>query len=263
MKLVLIDADSLIYSVCFGAFNQFKNKTKTEDNLGDYREHIDDWIKDIITKNEATHYLGFITIGKVFRHTVAKNKEYKSGRLLDKPKFFYEIRKHLIDNWQFKYCDGLEAEDLVAVCLKHFTNEFTRLSYIDHDLKQLCAINYNYKKDTHEVISLDESEYNLWKQVLTGCSTDCVEGIPGIGDKKADKLLEGVAKENYKHKVLDCYIQHFGLCKGIDLFNETFKLVYLLRSIEEIKQMIGVDYEIPTPIEYKKELTFNIEDFKP
>lgn len=168
MKLILIDADSLIYSICFGAFNQFKNKTKNEDNLAEYKEHVDDWIKNIIDRNEATHYLGFLTVGKVFRHTVAKNKEYKSGRLPDKPKFFYEIRKHMIDNWQFKYCDGLEAEDLVAVCLSHFGNKSARIAGIDHDLNQLCGIIYNYKKDTFETIDKTTADYNLWKQCLTG-----------------------------------------------------------------------------------------------
>lgn len=99
------------------------------------------------------------------------------------------------------------------------------------------------------------------------CSTDKVQGIPGIGDKKAHLLLTpGMLSPNSevcRTKVLDCYIQHFGLCRGIDLFNETFKLIYLLRTVEEVNQVLGIEYQIPEPIEYKKELTFNVEDFKP
>lgn len=168
MKLILIDGDSIIYKICCGSFNQFRNKTKNEDNLADYREHVDDWIKNIINRNEATHYLGFLTVGKVFRHTVAKNKEYKSGRLPDKPKFFYEIRKHMIDNWQFKYCDGLEAEDLVAVCNNYFKKECCIIAGIDHDLLQIEGNHYNYKKDEYFEIKKYDATLNLWKQCLTG-----------------------------------------------------------------------------------------------
>lgn len=257
-KVCLIDADSMIFITIYSI--QSKPELNSDD-FGIYKKQIDDWIIDTITKTESTHYNLFLTIGKVFRHDIATNREYKSGRPKNKPKFYYELREHLITKWNASYQDGVEAEDLVAVVQNYniINGNEVVIARIDHDFDQIEGVHFNYKKGEFITISEPESIYNLWKMLLVGCSTDKIEGIPGIGDKKAEKLLTNdtpAGKLRYnsdkcKEIVLFCYINHYGLSNGIKLFAETFKLIYLLRTQQEIVDTIGVEYMIPDPIEYK------------
>lgn len=255
-KVCLIDADSMIFITIYSI--QSKPELNSDD-FGIYKKQIDDWIIDTITKTESTHYNLFLTIGKVFRHDIATNREYKSGRPKNKPKFYYELREHLITKWNAFYQDGLEAEDLVAVVQSYniiIGNEVV-IARIDHDFDQIAGVHYNYKKGEFTTITEQEAEYNLWKMLLVGCSTDKIEGIPGIGDKKADKILTnlttGIPYENevLRAKVLECYLNYYYFLNGIKLFAETFKLIYLLRTKQEIVDTIGIEYEVPVPIEYK------------
>jgi hypothetical protein len=254
-KVCLIDADSMIFITIFSI--QSKPELNSDD-FGIYKKQIDDWIIDTITKTESTHYNLFLTIGKVFRHTVAINKEYKSGRPKNKPKFYYELREHLITKWQASYQDGLEAEDLVAVAQNYnlIAGNEVVIARIDHDFDQVEGIHYNYKKGEFTTITKQEAEYNLWKMLLVGCSTDKIEGIPGVGDKKADKILENCSdSKQLKERVLDCYTSKFGYLKGVELFAETFKLIYLLRTQQEI-----IECPIRTTIPYLTEVK---EEIKP
>lgn len=252
-KICLIDADSMIFITIFSIISK---PELNHDDFGIYKKAVDDWIEDTIKKTESTHYNLFLTIGKTFRHDIATNREYKSGRPAKKPKFYYELREHLIEKWQASYQDGVEAEDLVAVCKKYYIEEKieTIVAGIDHDLYQIPGKHYNYKKGEIMEITPKEAQYNLWKQIITGCTTDKIQGIPGIGDKKADKLLSDengfFSNEVLVKAVLTCYTNHFGYCTGVKLFAETFKLVYLLRTQKEIEEVIGVHYDIPTPILY-------------
>jgi 5'-3' exonuclease len=257
MKICLIDADSMIYITCYS-----KMTGEDADNYLAYKTSLDEWIDKTIKATESTHYLGFLTIGRVFRHKAATNREYKSGRPADKPKFYFELRKHLIDHWKFAFLDGLEAEDLVGVVNHYFKNIHTvttTIAGIDHDLLQLPGRHYNFKTGISSEITDFNAQYNLWIQLLTGCTTDKIEGIPGIGPAKAKKLLThdspaGVLNYSLdicKNIVLDQYIKYYGMAKGIELFAETFKLCFLLRTPNNIEDAIGVvDWSIPEPIEY-------------
>jgi hypothetical protein len=261
-KVCLIDSDSMLFITIFSI--QSKPELNSDD-FGIYKKQIDEWIVDTITKTDCTHYNLFLTVGKVFRHDTATNREYKSGRPKDKPKFYYELRKYLIDKWGATYQDGVEAEDLVAIVNEEYHKPVTFftpiIARIDHDFDQVRGCHFNYKKGEFTIIDEAQAHYNLWKMLLVGCSTDKIEGIPGIGDKKAAKILSDGISGDYKNKVLNCYIKQYGLCKGVKLFAETFKLIYLLQTPEEIESIIGCEYIIPQPIEYIKEVVKSNDEF--
>lgn len=258
MKVVLIDADSLFYAICFGKFNEFTKTAKGGYDIRQYYNHLDLWMEDIIKKARATHYLAFWTNGRVFRHTIDPN--YKSGRPDDKPIFFDDIRRYFMfdekdpprSKWKGIAVKGLEAEDLVAIYSTHYINNNIDycIARIDHDLDQLAGEHYNFKDDTFSVISYDNSEYNLWKQVLQGCVTDKVVGLKGVGDVKAAKYLSNISTDNLSNKVLETYIKHEGWEIGQERFKEVYSLIYLLRTVEEVKKYLGIDYILQEPYYY-------------
>lgn len=249
MRVVLIDADSLFYKVSLGKFDQFKNKEKSGYDLRDYYNHLDSWIEDIIKKTKSTHYLAFWTKGKVFRHNI--NKDYKKDRP-EKPFMYYSVFNHFLTKWKGEFFEGLEAEDCVSIYAKYYRSkniDYT-IAYIDHDLLQIEGKLFNYSTDELFEITADRANYNLFRQVCTGCTTDKVQGLKGIGDKTADKYFDSFIDkfENLETKALNLYIEKEGLKQGISHFSDTFNLVYLLTTPEEVKSITGQDFEFKEPI---------------
>ena len=68
-----------------------------------------------------------------------------------------------------------------------------------------------------------------------GDSTDNIVGIPGVGDKTSSNWLKNRTKD-FEGFALKKYVEKFGMVEGIMKFHETFRLVYLLKTKEDIKR---------------------------
>jgi 5'-3' exonuclease len=87
-----------------------------------------------------------------------------------------------------------------------------------------------------------DAEKFLWTQVLMGDSTDNIQGIPGVGIKTAENWMKDREKE-IEGFVLKKYVEKFGVLEGLEQFFITFKLVYLLKTKEDV--MREVKLELP------------------
>src|SRR5690606_1092804 len=136
------------------------------------------------------------------------------------------------------------AEDLVAINATHCIEQ--KIDYviagIDHDLDQIPGKHYNFKYNRHFEITEEEAEFNLHLQLVMGCPTDKIEGVKGYGKNKAKALLSSgeddvlyeSSGELYRARIINLYVQTYGLQEGISRFTETFNLVYLLRKRHEV-----------------------------
>ena len=79
--------------------------------------------------------------------------------------------------------------------------------------------------------------------MLMGDSTDGIVGIPKLGVKTADKMLDPLKTKDMPTFVLNKYIETFGIHEGISKFGETFKLVYILRSRKEALLETGIELD--------------------
>tara|TARA_R110000744_G_scaffold93772_2_gene181122 strand:- start:11431 stop:12180 length:750 start_codon:yes stop_codon:yes gene_type:complete len=236
--IALIDADSLIYY------------EMGKETLEIALDGIDSRINQMLQITGATHYAGFLTQGKCFRYKVAKNRPYKGNRKYgDKPIIFPAIKEYLKQKWGCTVITQLEADDLVSVFHKDKT---TIICSPDKDvLYQNIGSHYNYGKAELVVVTKLDAIRFLWKQVLMGDSTDGIEGLPKVGPKTADKLLELVQPLDMPEFVLNKYIEKFGISNGIDKFAETFKLIYILKSQEDVLRETGI--ELPELVTYDVE----------
>ena len=226
-KTALIDGDSLIYY-------EMGKSSLTEALHG-----IDERISAMLNKCGADNYAGFLTQGKCFRYAVAKNRPYKGNRKYgDKPIIFPAIKEYLKQHYKFTIVPELEADDLVSV----YHNENTVICSPDKDvLLQNVGTHYNYGKAEKVIVNADQATRFLWKQVLMGDSTDGIEGIPKVGPKTAEAWLETLqCNTNLPKFVLNKYIEKFGISNGIDKFAETFKLIYILKSPEDVLRETGI-----------------------
>ena len=227
-KIALIDGDSLIYYEM--------GKATLEEAL----QSLDGRINQMFNQTGATKYAGFLTAGRCFRYTAAKTKPYKGNRKYgDKPIIFPAIKEYLRQEWGFTSIPELEADDLVSVYHDPLN---TVICSPDKDvLYQNKGIHYNYGKA--ETILVDENQALtfLWKQMLMGDSTDGIQGIPKVGEKTATTWLEDVNVNEMPAFVLNKYIEKFGNHEGISKFAETFKLVYILKSEEDVLRETGIE----------------------
>lgn len=99
--LVLIDADSLVYS-------------SSKESLKESIEIIDDKVQNIFEKTGADYYSMFISLGTYFRHTVdpgykAQRKSYPTQLLWTRT-----LKNYLIEKYGAVAGKNVEADDLVA-----------------------------------------------------------------------------------------------------------------------------------------------------
>jgi len=227
----LIDADSLIY------FEM--NKPTLEEAIAG----IDERIVSILKETKADDFAGFLTVGRCFRYDRAETRKYKGNRKkTDRPIIFYALKEYLQQTWKFTYLTEVEADDLVCMYAKDPPMWATIVVCSpDKDvLKQLPGRHYNYR--TAEWIETTPAEglLFLWKQMLMGDPTDGIPGIPKVGEKTASLWLNDECMGDYPKIVLNKYIEKFGIHEGILKFTETFRLVYILKTEEELERETGI-----------------------
>ena len=262
-NLVLLDLDGIVYSAGFAAEKrtyvlnreiEFSKKTDLnnfvkQENLKD--PEIDAYV-DIDPLENAIHncrillqsildacaplyqYQGFLSGKGNFRNEIAVTLPYKGNRdPKHKPKWYKEIREYLVDQWQAKIVDGIEADDALTI-------EFTKnskcgiISSTDKDFLQIPNLRmYNWKSKKHVFVNTLEALRNFYTQVLTGDRTDNIGGVKGIGKVKAHNLLKDATSE--AQMIAICKIQ-YKIKFGNDserLLQENAELLYLLRAIDD------------------------------
>ena len=255
-KVLLIDIDSIIY------YEAFKEKLEWA------IQGIDERMQRIFKETGTNKYIAFLTEGKCFRYAKALSSDYKGSRKgKDKPKWFYVLKDYLKAEYGAISIDGLEADD----CVAYFANNplfYTMICSPDKDVLLQCpGTHYNYQmvgvKDSKVMFeskgfvetSEEEALNFLYLQMLMGDSTDGISGIEGMGPKKAEKYLSYMESEigDTNSHILSAYINKYKPIEGISRFSETFKLVYLLKTDEDMIREIGTIPEIPKIQEYNVE----------
>ena len=125
--------------------------------------------------------------------------------------------------------DNIEADDMLG----HWASEDPEgrvIISVDKDLKQVGGNFYNPHRVVDGVydgyfftVDLETANLFLLEQLLSGDSMDHIPGLPGIGPKKAQKILDeaedpaAAVVEKYKEKFSEDWYNHF-LINGKLLF---------------------------------------------
>jgi 5'-3' exonuclease len=219
--ICLIDGDSLLYYEM--------DKPTLEEAL----KGIDSRVETILTNCNANAYVGFLTGKSGYRYQVSPT--YKANRKYrPKPIIFYALREYLKQRYTFVEFEGLEADDLVAYYGVNNGDYKVVICSPDKDVLHQCiGKHFNYQKVEFVTTSETDAEKFLWKQVLMGDSTDNIQGIPGVGIKTAENWLKDREKE-IEGFVLRKYVEKFGVVEGLEQFFINFRLVYLLKTKEDV-----------------------------
>lgn len=196
------------------------------------KEIVDTLMEDIVEEFLPTSLSTYLTGEDNFRHSLADS--YKANRKQDKPIHYDTVRRYLIERYNARVVDGMEADDAIAIEASTGTGSMVVVSP-DKDFRQLPNIMlYDPRtKETRESSEVEALRF-LYSQMIMGDRSDNIMGIPKCGEKAAQRALEGLTTEkDMYNKVLSMYKEH-GLSE-IDLTINA-NLLYLLRKPYEYYQ---------------------------
>jgi 5'-3' exonuclease len=231
--IVLVDADSLIWSSCR------KHKETPEDNgYNEYEDAIykfDQVFMSIINNIEDRYEIDKVitfsgAIGN-FRKQISET--YKANRKeSDRPPLLKEVQNYVKQNYNAIAGEGVETDDVLATYWKTLTDTFGRdevlIVSIDKDYKQLSCLIYNYHRNhkCYYDISEAEARHNFYEQMIIGDSADNVNFCKGYGKEYCKKAFKDclsdysyirvvfqLFKKIYKGKARENYIQCYRLLK--------------------------------------------------
>ena len=186
---LLIDADYIVYKSC--AANE------TEINWGEDLITVTSNFSEAygMVKRELTNIatsLGcfddsilFFSDSINFRKSI--DPDYKGHRNRKKPCGYKRVINKLKTEYEVIVMPTLEADDALGI---YATKEEGHIICSpDKDMRQIAGQLYNL---TDEVVTITAEEGSRWHliQAMSGDQTDGYSGIPGIGIKRAEALLE-------------------------------------------------------------------------
>jgi 5'-3' exonuclease len=160
-------------------------------------------IETIMEQTGADEYEVWLSGKNNFRYSAYP--EYKANRIgAYRPKWEMEVKDYLTSQWHAKWSDGCEADDMLGV--RQCELKDSVICTIDKDLNMIPGKHYNFVKGIHYDVTDAEAIRFFYYQMLIGDTTDGIKGVPGIGPKKAEKLLlECTTEQEYFERVRDQY----------------------------------------------------------
>jgi 5'-3' exonuclease len=208
---LLIDADSMYFRTCMVTQKQNEVRKGIKNSIKEIKDNCAPEIFDIETgyvKREVDLRIA-VKGANNFRYDVYDL--YKGNRKRDLEEAIKKClgyaHDHLIQEHGAIRCDGMEADDMVAIwAWECILSEMPYVVvHIDKDLDMIPGTHYNFVKQETYTVDFDTAHYNFIKQILTGDNADNIPGVKGIGPKKAEKLLEGVPFEQRYTKVKEAW----------------------------------------------------------
>jgi DNA polymerase-1 len=186
---LLIDADYIVYKCCAAC--------ETEIDYGDdvivvtskFSEALAAVERDLYNiANDLGHFddsILFFSDSNNFRKSLAP--DYKGHRNRKKPCGYKRVIKALQETFPVVIIPTLEADDALGI---YATREQGHIICSpDKDMRQIPGELYNFT-DGVEYITKEEGDRWHLIQTMAGDQTDGYSGVPGIGIKRADALLE-------------------------------------------------------------------------
>ena len=244
---VLWDGDTILYACGFAADSQVLKRLKEEQpGMGD------EWYKEQLQQEEyvsyalanarsviedvcnvfSNDYTIFLTGQGNFREHMATLRQYKGNRDPNhKPKYYKDLKQYLLDVHGAVVVEGKEADDELGCCQMEAEPDTTVIVSIDKDLDNIPGHHYNWRKKEYYYVDQATADKLYWTQVLTGDTTDNIPGIPKVGPKTADKILDGKSEWfDMAEAVLAKYIGTYGEIDGFHNFYENASLLWIQRE---------------------------------
>lgn len=180
IPVLALDGDIIAYKTAAVCEEEFE---------GSCNAIIDATIRDIVNNTGVQLLRVYLSDHDNFRFKIAKTKPYKGNReTYVKPKFLQHCKNYLVEKYRAYYVHDAEADDGIASDM--VINGAIHVG-VDKDLLQIPGKHFNYTKPDEGIreVSADEATINLYRQVLTGDTSDNIPGLPRVGAVTAEKVI--------------------------------------------------------------------------
>ena len=204
MTLLLIDADYFFYRAATTAEYEMEYSEDVTVIAGDFvkgKRIVEQELRNLRTRFDSEDLLLTFTASDNFRKDI--DPSYKGNRTKRKPCGYLKLKNWGMETYPSILKDRLEADDVMGILATNGSlTDFVLISP-DKDMAQIPCRIYDLK--TEYTQTPRAAKRLLYKQTLTGDSTDGYKGCTGIGPKRADQLLDKVKDENYWPAVVGAY----------------------------------------------------------
>lgn len=242
--LVILDSDSIVYPTAFLAASKGWSCDETIAAVkAAYNNKI---TQALMIAGIPSQIVQFFTMSGTpkYRDQFINKVAYKENRKRSTvtPAWVPEIQNELITLSNSVFCEPAlgEADDFISI-LAHQHNQKVRVSggldaYVVGEDKDLDTITCNrIDKYGHRYNDHVQSSRNFYKQVLMGDSADNVKGLPGIGARKANNILNGHWGSLAYERVLKAYLEahNYDEEEACAYLYETANLLYLRKDFDD------------------------------
>lgn len=179
----------------------------------------------------------YLTGDDNFRIPLSITLPYKGNRTADKPYNYRMLKNYLIWKWNATVVQYEEADDMLSKIMYASPRNVA----VTDDKDLLNTPGYLYRPDKEQLILVDEAAAtrHFYVQLMTGDKqTDNIQGIPGIGEVKANKALAGA--ETWQE--MECIVgYHYALAYDDPeaVMTEMGQLLWMRRNDGELWRIGG------------------------
>ena len=214
-----MDGDILAYTSAFHA--QAGENTQEE-----AKRKIDSTVRWTLSRLGTDEYKVYLTGRTNFRKGL--DPTYKAQRTAPRPSLLPWCREYLRWDYGAVVSEDEEADDMIAIEVARRNYQDVVVASVDKDFLQLGVPLYNWRKDELVETTKEEGLQFFYKQCLMGDSADNIKGVPGIGVKGAERLLEGVWDEKVMYEI--CLSAYEGAMLKEEDFIRNARLLWLRRE---------------------------------
>ena len=142
-----------------------------------------------------------------FRGKLATITPYKALRA-DPPEHYNVVRNYYVQHWNGIVVHNWEADDQTAIRVRELQSQGRTvvLATIDKDLDQVAGLHYDYRQHVFYDVDPYDAVLFFWEQVLSGDSTDTIQGIPKVGPGKAKEWISDWVNDPQAQSPLDAWL---------------------------------------------------------
>jgi len=240
--LIILDSDSIVYPTAFLAASKGWSCNETLCAVGaSWNNKLALAIK---IAGEEAQVVQFFTMpgSPKYRDQFLNKVKYKENRKRSTvtPAWVPEIQNELITFSNSVFCEPAlgEADDFISILAHHHNSIIIGgpFIYVVGEDKDLDTIPCNrIDKNGLRFFDKEMAEHNFYKQVLMGDSADNVKGLPGIGARKANYILDGHWGTEAYERVLKAYLEahNYDEEEACAYLYETANLLYLRKDFDD------------------------------
>jgi DNA polymerase-1 len=191
-KVLLLDGDVVAYRFAYSAevaVEWEEDQWTVTADAKKAREDMLDYIEGVRWDLKADTVVVALSHHENFRKSLYP--DYKANRTGRKPIILKPMREALASAYESYIIPTLEADDVIGRIATAGHTEFEYVvASIDKDFLSIPGRHYDLNSKTSYKVTEAEADYWHMLQTLTGDRVDNYPGCPGVGLKRAEKLLD-------------------------------------------------------------------------